>query len=118
MIINTFHVWLLNQHTMYYHHTATISASADSCCLETLENNRCVRPPRLTWLGVDDHLLPRVGGREGAAVGHVLAGSELQHLHQAQGNAPLEEEALVQLGGAAATAVLTPADGSHSFRGC
>lgn len=77
-----------------------------------------MRPLRLTWLGVDDHLLPRVGGREGAVVGHVLAGSELQHLHQAQGHAPLEEEALVQLGAAAAAAILAPADGSHSFGGC
>lgn len=57
-----------------------------------------------------------MGGREGAVVGHVLAGSELQHLHQAQGHAPLEQEALVQLSAAATAAILTPADGSRTLR--
>lgn len=78
-----------------------------------------MRTLSLTWLRVDDHLLPRVCGWEGAVFGHVLAGSKLQHLHQAQGDAPLEQEPLVQLGAAAAAAadaVLTPASGSESYR--
>lgn len=52
-----------------------------------------------------------------AVVGHIFAGSKLQHFHEAQRHAPLEEEPLVQLGIAAAiaAAILTPGDSSKSF---
>ena len=63
-----------------------------------------------TWLSVDDHLLPRMRCWIVAVVGHVLAGSKLQHFHEAQRHAPLQEELLVERGIAAATptAILTP----------
>lgn len=62
-----------------------------------------------TWLSVDDHLLPGMRCLVAAAVGHVLAGSKLQHLHEAQRHAPLQKELLVEwsVSVAAATAVLT-----------
>lgn len=55
-----------------------------------------------TWLCIDDHLLPGMGRWVATAVGHVLAGSKLQHFHEAQRHAPLEKELLVERDVAAA----------------
>lgn len=54
-----------------------------------------------------------MGRRIVAAVSHVLAGSKLQHLHEAQRHAPLQKELLVERGVAAAApaAVVTPGQG-------
>lgn len=56
-----------------------------------------------TWFGIDDHLLPRMRCWVVAAVGHVLAGAELQDFHEAKRNAPLKKKLLVE--GAVAAAV-------------
>lgn len=42
--------------------------------------------------------------REAAGVGHVFAGPELKHLHEAQRHAPLQKELLVKCYASAATA--------------
>lgn len=73
-----------------------------------------------TWLSVDDHLLPRMRRWVVAAVGHVLAGPKLEHLHEAQRHAPLQEELLVEWGIAAATptAILTSGHSRRTYRLC
>lgn len=71
-----------------------------------------------TWLCVDDHLLPRMRCRVVAVVGHVLAGSKLEHFHEAQWYAPLQKELLVEWGiaTAAPTAILTSGESRKSRR--
>lgn len=59
---------------------------------------------RRTWLGADHHFLARMRRREAAGVGHVFAGPELKHLHEAQRHAPLQKELLVKCYASAATA--------------
>lgn len=58
---------------------------------------------RHTWLGADHHFLPRMRSWEAAGVGHVFAGPELKHLHEAQRHAPLQKELLVKCYASATT---------------